>query len=195
MVDKKRKNPWSFISTKHIYDNPWISIQEDQVINPAGKQGIYGKVCFKSQAVGIIPVDADGNTWLVGQHRYTLNEWSWEIPMGGSPLAEDCQQTALRELEEETGLSAGKLQQILYLHTSNSITDEEAYVFLASDLTQGTMSLEDTEHDLEVKKLSLSEAIEMAQDGRITDAISVAGLLHLALQANKFGIDLASQDS
>ena len=193
-MDKKRKNPWAFIATKHIYDNPWISIQEDQIINPAGKQGIYGKVCFKSQAVGIIPVDAEGNTCLVGQHRYTLDEWSWEIPMGGSPLAEDCGQTALRELEEETGLIAGNLQQILYLHTSNSITDEEAYVFLASNLTQGVMSLEETEQGLEVKKLSLSEAIAMAQDGRITDAISVAGLLHLALQADKYGIKLDRQD-
>ncbi|MCW8853791.1 MAG: NUDIX hydrolase [Gammaproteobacteria bacterium] len=187
-MDKKRKNPWSFISTKKIYDNPWIRIQEDQIVNPAGKPGIYGKVCFKSQAVGIIPVDAQGNTWLVGQHRYTLNEWSWEIPMGGSPLGEDCQKTALRELEEETGLTAGNLQQILYLHTSNSITDEEAYVFLASDLGQGVMSLEDTEHDLEVKKLPLSEAVKMAQNGQITDAISVAGLLHLALLADKYGI-------
>lgn len=192
-MNKKRHNPWSFISTKKIYDNPWISIQEDQIINPAGKPGIYGKVCFKSQAVGIIPIDAEGNTCLVGQHRYTLNEWSWEIPMGGSPLEEDCKQTALRELEEETGLIAASLQQILYLHTSNSITDEEAYVYLATDLAQGVMSLEDTEHDLEVKKLPISEAIAMAQDGRITDAISVAGLLHIALQADKYGISLTTK--
>ena len=189
-MDKNRKNPWSFISSKQIYDNPWIHVYEDQIINPAGKPGIYGKVCFKSQAVGIIPVDADGNTYLVGQHRYTLNEWSWEIPMGGSPLDEDCRQTALRELQEETGLIAGKLEQLLHLHTSNSITDEEGYVFLATDLAQGSMSLEDSEHDLEVKKLPLIEAIEMAQDGRITDAISVAGLLQLALQADKYQIKL-----
>jgi len=194
-VNKKRNNPWSFISSKEIYDNPWIRIQEDQIINPAGKPGIYGKVCFKSQAVGIIPVDAEANTYLVGQHRYTLNEWSWEIPMGGSPSGEDCRQTALRELEEETGLIASDLQQILYLHTSNSITDEEAYVFLASNLGQGIMSLEETEQDLEVKKLPLSEAVAMAQDGRITDAISVAGLLHLALQAKRYGINFDQKNN
>ena len=191
----ERKNPWSFISSRQIYDNPWIRIQEDQIINPAGKPGIYGKVCFKSQAVGIIPVDDQGNTWLVGQHRYTLDQWSWEIPMGGSPLGEDCVKTALRELEEETGLIAAEIHQLLHLHTSNSITDEEGYVFLAQGLSQGKMSLEDTEQDLEVRKLSLIEAISMAQDGRITDAISVAGLLHLALQAEKYGICLDSKIS
>ncbi|MDH5765965.1 MAG: NUDIX hydrolase [Gammaproteobacteria bacterium] len=194
MVDKKRKNPWSFISSKNIYENPWIYIQEDQIINPAGKPGIYGKVCFKSQATGIIPVDDEGNTWLVGQHRYTLNQWSWEIPMGGSPTGEDCKTTALRELEEETGLIAGSLEQILFLHTSNSITDEEAYVFLARDLRPGVAALEDTESDLEVKKLSLSDAIGMAQNGQITDAVSVAGLLHLALNAENYGIQLKQDD-
>lgn len=189
-MTKERKNPWSFISSKNIYDNPWIHLQEDQIINPAGKPGIYGKVCFKSQAVGVIPVDEEANTWLVGQHRYTLDQWSWEIPMGGSPMGEDCQQTALRELEEETGLIAENLTQILHLHTSNSITDEEGFVFLAQTLTTGEMALEDTECDIEVKKLPMSEAIAMAQDGRITDAISVAGLLHLALNADQYGIRL-----
>ncbi|MDH5484382.1 MAG: NUDIX hydrolase [Gammaproteobacteria bacterium] len=180
----KGSRPWKTLGTRTVYDNHWISLQEDQVINPAGKPGIYGKVCFKSQAVGIIPVDDQGNTWLVGQHRYTLDQWSWEIPMGGSPLGEDCEQTALRELEEETGLVAGQLTRLLHLHTTNSITDEEGYVFLAKQLTPGQQSLEDSEMDIEVKKLPLSEAIAMAQDGRITDAISIAGLLYLALNAD-----------
>ncbi len=175
------ENPWTTLQSKEIYDNPWIRLQEDQIINPAGKPGIYGKVCFKTQAVGIIPVDDEGYTWLVGQYRYTLNEWSWEIPMGGSPLGEDCRQTALRELKEETGLIAQDMQQIMRLHTSNSITDEQGYVFLARNLKQGKQQLEDTEQGLQVKKLPLSDAISMAQDGQITDAISVAGLLFLAL--------------
>lgn len=184
MSADKRSNPWKTLSSRKIYDNNWISLQEDQVINPAGKPGIYGKVCFKSQAVGIIPVDEQGNTWLVGQHRYTLDQWSWEIPMGGSPLGEDCKQTALRELEEETGLIAQQLTQLLHLHTTNSITDEAGYVFLAKQLTPGLQSLEDSEMDIEVKKLPLTEAIAMAQDGRITDAISIAGLLYLALNSD-----------
>lgn len=187
---KNRSNPWKTLSSKEIYSNPWIKLQEDKIINPAGKTGIYGKVCFKSQAVGVIPVDEQGSTWLVGQHRYTLNEWSWEIPMGGSPLNEDCQQTALRELEEETGLIAANIKQIQFLHTSNSITDEQAYLYLATDLTPGKQQLEDTEQDLEVLKLPLSDAIKMAQDGSITDACSVAALLYVALNVDNLNIKI-----
>lgn len=176
----KRNNPWQTHAIKPVYDNTWIKLEEHQVTNPAGNPGIYGKVCFKTRAVGIIPLDEQGNTWLVGQHRYTLDAWSWEIPMGGSPVGEDCEQTALRELQEETGLRAASLTPVLHLHTSNSITDEQAYVYLAQQLQPGETNFEDTE-DIEVRKLPLSEAIAMAQDGRITDAISVAGLLYLAL--------------
>ena len=188
MTTKPVSSSWQTLDSRDVYDNPWIRLEEHQVINPAGKPGIYGKVCFKSQAVGIIPLDAEGNTWLVGQHRYTLDEWSWEIPMGGSPLGEDPLTTATRELEEETGLVAGHIQQLLHLHTSNSITDEQAYVYLAADLSTGQQSLEDSEQDLQVMKLPLQEAIAMAQDGRITDAISVAGLLHLALNQHRYDI-------
>lgn len=185
---KNKPNPWKTLSSKEIYANPWIRLQEDQIINPAGKPGIYGKVCFNTQAVGVIPIDKQGNTWLVGQYRYTLSAWSWEIPMGGSPLGEDCQQTARRELQEETGLIAGKIKKIQYLHTSNSITDEQAYVFLATELRPGKQQLEDTEQGLEVLKLPLREAIKMAQDGRITDAISVAGLLYVGLNFERLKI-------
>ena len=187
---KIKTNPWKTLSSKDIYSNSWIKLQEDQIINPAGKPGIYGKVCFKSQAVGIIPVDEQGNTWLVGQYRYTLDAWSWEIPMGGSPLEEDCQHTAQRELEEEAGLLAGNMKQIQYLHTSNSITDEQACVFLATDLKPGLQQLEDTEQGLEVWKLPLKEAIDMAQDGRITDAISVSALLYIGLNFDRLKIKI-----
>ena len=186
MSSHSRKNPWQTRSVRNVYDNPWIRLEEHRVIRPAGGPGIYGKVCFKSQAVGIIPLDEQGNTWLVGQHRYTLDAWSWEIPMGGSPLDEDCLQTARRELQEETGLRAQTLTPILHLHTSNSITDEEAFVYLAQQLREGDTAFEDTE-DIEVKKLPLDDAVAMAQDGRITDAISVAGLLHLALNRSRYG--------
>jgi 8-oxo-dGTP pyrophosphatase MutT (NUDIX family) len=185
MSASRRSNPWRTRAIKPVYDNAWIRLEEHQVTNPAGNPGIYGKVCFKTRAVGIIPLDDQGNTWLVGQHRYTLDAWSWEIPMGGSPLGEDCEQAALRELQEETGLRAGDITRILHLHTSNSITDEQAYVYLARQLQPGETAFEDTE-DIEVKKLPLSDAIAMAQDGRITDAISVAGLLHLALNRQRY---------
>ncbi|MGF1533397.1 MAG: NUDIX domain-containing protein [Bernardetiaceae bacterium] len=170
------KNPWQTLTSKHIYDNPWISLREDQVINPNGGQGIYGLVHFKNKALGIIPVDDRGYTYLVGQYRYALSAYSWEIPMGGGPLAEDILEAAQRELREETGLSAKNWKQILHLHTSNSVTDEEGFVFLAQDLQQGETEFEDTEQ-LEIWHLPLVEAVAMALDGRITDGISVAGLL------------------
>lgn len=169
-------NPWRLISSALKYQNPWISVREDQVLNPGGGAGIYGVVTMKNKAIGIIPVDAQGNTWLVGQYRYPLSEYSWEIPMGGGPVALDVLESARRELREETGLSAGRWTRIARLHTSNSVTDEEGFVFLAEDLTPGETEPEETEA-LRLWKLPLAEAVRMAMDDRITDGISVAGLL------------------
>jgi ADP-ribose pyrophosphatase len=181
MADKT--NPWKFISKKKIYDNPWILVEEHDIINPAGKEGIYGKVSFKNKALGIIPVDEQGNTWLVGQYRYTVDEYSWEIPMGGGSLEVDILESAQRELKEETGLTAKKWTNIMRLHTSNSVTDEEGFVFLAQDLSQGETEFEETEV-LHIKKLPLKEAIQMVMDQEITDCISVAGLLKVARMLN-----------
>jgi len=172
-------NPWQVQGTDLKYQNPWIRVREDQIINPAGNPGIYGVVSMKNKALGIIPVDADGNTWLVGQYRYTLSEYSWEIPMGGGPVELDILESAQRELREETGLLAARWTNIMRLHTSNSVTDEEGFVFLAQDLTQGETEPEETE-DLRLWKLPLSEAVQLVMDNRITDAISVAGLLKAA---------------
>jgi len=172
-------NPWRVLSSAVKYQNPWISVREDQVLNPGGGAGIYGVVTMKNKAIGIIPVDAQGNTWLVGQYRYPLGEYSWEIPMGGGPVALDVLESARRELREETGLSAGRWTRIARLHTSNSVTDEEGFVFLAEDLTPGATEPEETE-DLRLWKLPLAEAVQMAMDDRITDGISVAGLLKAA---------------
>lgn len=180
----KENNPWKTIRKKFIYQNPWILLEEHDVINPAGKEGIYGKVSFKNKALGIIPIDEEGNTWLVGQYRYTLGEYSWEIPMGGGPIGQDILESAKRELKEETGLSAVNWQKIMRLHTSNSVTDEEGFIFIATQLTIGETEFEDTEQ-LKIKKLPLIEAIEMVMDGTITDVISVAGLLKAAKILNK----------
>ena len=173
------KNPWTTLSTRKIYDNPWISVQEDQIINPGGGKGIYGKVSFKNKAIGIIPIDDEGNTWLVGQYRYTLNEYSWEIPMGGGLLEVDPLASAKRELKEETGLTASSWKNIMRIHTSNSVTDEEGFIFLARNLTAGETEFEETE-DLRVMKLPLSEAVQMVMDQKITDSLSIAGLLKVA---------------
>ncbi len=172
-------NPWQQLSRKKVYDNPWIEVYEDQVINPRGGQGIYGQVTFKNKAIGIVPLDEEQYTWLVGQYRYTLNEYSWEIPMGGGDSTIDPLLSAQRELKEETGLSASRWQNIMRIHTSNSVTDEEGFIFLAQELTQGATEFDETE-DLAIRKLKLTEAIEMVMSGKITDAISIAGLLKIA---------------
>lgn len=161
-----------------IYENTWILIKEHKVINPSGKEGIYGKVSFKNKAIGIIPLDEDHNTWLVGQYRYTLDEYSWEIPMGGGLLTEDILSAAKRELKEETGLSAKKWTNFLRIHTSNSVTDEEGFVFLAEDLIMGEPNFEDTE-EIKIVKIPFSEAYKMAIENEITDSISLAGILKL----------------
>ena len=173
------KNPWQTLATKAIYKNPWISVREDQVINPKGGKGIYGVVSFKNKALGIIPIDEEMNTWLVGQYRYALNEYSWEIPMGGGLLENDILESAKRELKEETGFTAAKWTKICRLHTSNSVTDEEGFVYLAQELTAGETEFEETE-DLKIWKLPFKEAVEMVMRDEITDAISVAGILKAA---------------
>ena len=172
-------NPWQTHHSELKYQNPWIRVREDQVTNPKGGAGIYGVVSMKNKALGIIPVDAEGNTWLVGQYRYTLNEYSWEIPMGGGPVELDWLESARRELREETGLLAARWTRLARLHTSNSVTDEEGFVYLAQDLTQSDWEPEETE-DLRLWKLPLAQAVDMALNDQITDAISVAGLLKAA---------------
>ena len=168
--------PWLRLDSECRYENPWIQVFHENVITPGQTRGIYGKVHFRNTAIGIIPLDDEGNTWLVGQYRYTLDEYSWEIPMGGCPEGELPLEAAKRELSEETGLVACQWQQIQKLHPSNSITDECGFVFLARGLEQGEPSLEPSE-DITVKKLALSEAIDWIKQGKITDAISVASLL------------------
>jgi ADP-ribose pyrophosphatase len=170
------ENTWKIKTSEEIYDNNWIQVTEHKVINPSGNDGIYGVVHFKNKAIGIIPIDNEGNTWLVGQWRFALNEYSWEIPMGGGPLNIDILESAQRELKEETGLSAQNWTNIMRIHTSNSVTDEEGFVFLAQELTMGETEFEDTE-DLKIQKLPFNQAIEMVMNGQITDGISIAGLL------------------
>ena len=173
------ENPWQTIDNEIVYSNDWIDLQHNSVLNPAGNKGIYGVVHFKNIAVGIVTLDADLNTFLVGQFRYPLNEYSWELPMGGSPFYENMLEGAKRELEEETGLVAEKWTKIAKIHTSNCVTDEVGYVFLAEDLTQNAPFPEETEQ-LSVKKISFKEAYQMVLNGEITDAISMIGIMKVA---------------
>lgn len=169
---------WKKLSSRTVWENDWLRVHEDEVINPGGGENLYGHVHFKNRAVAIVPLDENGNTWLVGQERYTLGAWSWELPMGGAPLGEAPIDAAQRELREETGLTAADWTEVMRLHTSNSITDECGIVYVARDLTEGETAFEESE-DLEIRKLPLSEAVMMVKRGEITDAITVAALLYV----------------
>ena len=169
------KNPWQVLAEKNIYNNSWIEVTEYDVINPNGGKGIYGKVHFKNIAIGILPLDENYNTYLVGQYRFTINQYTWEIPEGGC-LNESPLDAAKRELLEETGLKANNWQQILELHLSNSVTDEHCFVFVARDLTQHNSMPESTEQ-LVVKKISFDEVYNMVMQNEITDSISVTAIL------------------
>ncbi|NQZ78324.1 MAG: NUDIX hydrolase [Ekhidna sp.] len=173
------ENPWITHNTREIYENPWIKLTEHDVTNPGGGKGIYGKVHFKSWALGVIPLDKGQNTWLVGQYRYTLNEYSWEIPMGGGAFHVPKMESAKRELKEETGLIAEKWTELCQIRTSNSVTDEVGFAYLAEGLTQGETEFEESE-DLQIKKLPFTEAVQMCDDGFITDSLSIAAIYRLA---------------
>ena len=168
-------NPWKTLSTRLIYQNPWIRLREDQVITPAGKSGIYGVVETKP-AIGIIPLSDDLHTYLVGQFRYTLNTYSWEIPEGGGQDGEDTLDGAKRELLEETGLQAGKWTFLGTLYTSNSFTDEVGYLYLAEHLQQGSSQPDHTE-ELQIKRLPFPDAWQMVLDEEIKDSLAIIGLM------------------
>ena len=170
------KNPWKTISGKLVYDNPWINLTEYEVITPAGTPGIYGKVHFKNIAIGVIVIDENGDTYLVGQYRFPLNEYSWEIPEGGCPEGTDYLVTAKRELKEETGFEAKTWTEILRMHVSNSVSDEYAVVYVAQDLRAGEAEPEDTEK-LAIEKMPFAQALQWVMEGKITDSISVAAIL------------------
>ena len=173
-------NPWTVLGEKPVYENPWIAVTEYDIINPGGGKGIYGKVHFKNLGVGVLPLDSELNTYLVGQYRFTLNQYSWEIPEGGCPAGTDPLETARRELLEETGLSAKSWSPLFTMHLSNSISDEFGICYLARELEQHQSQPEETEQ-LMIKKLSLEEAYRMVEDGKITDSISVAAILKVKL--------------
>lgn len=174
--------PWGVASSKVVYDNPWITVTEYQAIAPTGRPALYGKIGFKNQAIGIVPLHDDGTVTLVGQNRFSLANYSWELPEGGAPHGEDPLAGAKRELAEEVGLQATDWRPILRMELSNSVTDEIAYGFLAMDLSPTETAPDETE-DLAVVRVPFREALDAAIAGHMPDAITVALLLRTHLMA------------
>ena len=177
-------NPWKTLSTEIKYDNQWIQVTEHAVINPGGNKGIYGVVHFKNKAIAVIPLDEENNTWLVGQYRYTLNTYEWEVPEGGSPEGEAPLEGARRELAEEAGLEAEHYELVLITELSNSVSDEISYTYIARGLNHIGSSPEETE-ELQVKKLPFEEVFQMVMRGEIKDALSVASIMKVKLMLLK----------
>lgn len=169
-------NPWVTKSTELKYENPWIRVVENKIINPGGGDGIYGVVHFRTNAIAIIPLDEAYNTWIVGQYRYPLHSYEWEIPEGGCPIGTLPLDSAKRELHEEVGLEAGHYELILEMQLSNSTTDEVSYTYIAKNLIYIGEQPEEDEQ-LAIRKLPFEEVFQMVMRGEIRDGLSVASIL------------------
>jgi 8-oxo-dGTP pyrophosphatase MutT (NUDIX family) len=173
--------PWRRRARRIAYENPWITLWHDEVDRPDGSPGIYGTVHFENRAVGAVVLDAEDRVLLVGQHRYTLDRYSWELPEGGVPPSETPEEGARRELLEETGVTADDWRPIVRFDLSNSITDETGWIFAARATGHGTATPDPSE-DLTVRWVPFADALAMIEREEITDAMSILGLQRVALE-------------
>jgi 8-oxo-dGTP pyrophosphatase MutT (NUDIX family) len=172
-------SPWRRRARRIAYDNAWIQVLHDEVTRPDGQPGIYGVVHFRNRAVGVVAIDDQDRVVLVGQHRYTLDRYSWEIPEGGVPFEEDPLEGAQRELGEETGLDASHWREIGQMELSNSVTDEIGVMYLATGLTQGEPAPEATE-DLLLRWVPFGEVMAMIDRGELPDVLTQLALERVA---------------
>ena len=179
--DDHVSGPWRRLARRVAYENPWITVWHDEVLRPDGSPGIYGVVHFRNLAAGIAVLDERDRILLVGQHRYTLDGYSWEIPEGGVAAGEDPLAGAQRELLEETGIVAAEWREMVRFHLSNSVTDEAGVLYRATGLRHEVAAPDVTEV-LAVRWVPLAEALAMTRDGRITDAMAIMAIQHLALE-------------
>lgn len=174
------QNPWKITKTEEIYDTPWIKLVRHEVIHPSGNPGVYSVTHFKNLAIGVLPLDEEYNTWLVGQYRFPLNKYSWEIPEGGGALDIPPVESAQRELKEETGISAKEFIEIQRMHLSNSATDELAILYVAKGLSFGEAQPEESE-ELNCVKIPFEEVYKKVLSGEITDSLTVVAVLKTKL--------------
>ena len=174
------RDPWTRFEQKRLFENAWFTLESQDCLTPGGTPATYSWMHFKNRAVGVIPLHDDGTITLVGQYRYPLEQYSWELPEGGCPEGRALIDAARMELSEETGLSAETMEPFLKFHTSNSITDEYGELFLATGLTQGEAHPEDSE-ELRIRRVSLETLLDEIESGKITDAITIMGAQKLAL--------------
>jgi len=179
-VPAMERDPWQRLTRRVAYENPWLTVWHDEVIRPDGAPGIYGVVHFANRAIGVLAIDDGDRVLLVGQHRYPLDAYSWEVPEGGGGPDESALDAARRELVEETGYVAGTWRELGRAALSNSVTDELAIFFVATDLQGGTASPEGTE-ELQARWVPFDEALAMTLDGRISDALSILAIQREAL--------------
>lgn len=184
VVDDLQKNPWKTTKSEVVFESPWISVTKNDVIHPSGSPGEYSTVHFKNVAIGIVPLDHEYNTWLVGQYRYPLEKYSWEIVEGGGPLQQPLLESAKRELLEETGIKAASWQLIQESHLSNSVTDEYGVIYVARDLSFHEADPEESEQ-LQVRKVPFDEFYDMTIRGEVTDSLSVIAALRIKLLMEK----------
>lgn len=176
----KKRGPWTTLSERLAYETPWIAVSHHEVIDPGGKQGVYGVIHFKNLAVGVIPLDDDMNTWIVGQYRYPLEAYSWEMPEGGGKRDIPAIESAKRELREEVGIMAERWTEVLQMDLSNSASDEHAILYVARGLTLHPPR-PDHDEELELRKLPFEELYQMVLRGDVRDSLTVAGVMRVKL--------------
>ena len=188
-MTRRRRGPWTILTERLGYENPWMRVREYDVLRPDGQPGLYGVVEPKNAAIGVLPVFDNGDKMLVGQHRFALDAWSWELPEGGGPEGVPPLESAKRELAEETGLRASHWCALSEFDVSNSITNERAYSYIAWGLSEGEPDREGAEADMQLRRLPLREALEMAISGSIRDGFSLIMLMAAVEKARRGALD------
>lgn len=176
----EERGPWKTLSVEERYSTPWIAVSHHEVIDPSGTPGIYGVIHFKNLAVGIVALDEELNTWIVGQYRYPLGTYGWEIPEGGGRRDLPALESAKRELREEVGIEARRWTEILKMDLSNSASDEVAILFVAQELSFFEPEPDHNE-ELAMRKLPFDELYAMVQRGEVRDSLTVAAVMRVKL--------------